>query len=91
MLAELRSLLPKRLCPCRELLHAAVGRRQAFRYGGASILQPRDVPVKLFQPISQALQALLEAGAQVVILSAFHGEVQTVGAAKINITSHNTR
>lgn len=69
VLPELSSLLPQRLRPGRELLHAAIRRGQALRYGGTPVFQSCHITFQPLEAISQAFQAFLEAGAQIVILS----------------------
>lgn len=70
MLPELAPLVAQRLRPQGELLHAGVGGGQPLGDGGAAILEPDHAAVQAFQPVPQALEALLEARAQVVVLLA---------------------
>lgn len=68
MLPKLGPLVPQRLRPEGKLLHAGVGGGQPLGDGGAAVLQPDHAAVKAFQPVPEALEALLEARAQVVVL-----------------------
>ncbi len=68
VLPELGPLVPQRLRPHRELLHAGVGGGQPARDGGAAVFEPGHAALQALQAVPQALEALLEARAQVVVL-----------------------
>lgn len=74
VLPELIPLVPQRLRPQGELLHAGVGGGETPGDGGAAVLEPGDALLQPFEAVPQALEALLEAGAQVVVLVEGHGE-----------------
>lgn len=67
--SELRPLLSQRLRPDGELLHAGIGGGKPTGDGGAALLESGNATVQPLQAVPQALEALLEARAQVVVLA----------------------